>query len=294
MAPEQTSAVPTVNRPHKVLVGVDGSTTAQNALAWASGLALKHDGHVTAVSTWNYPAGALMPVAGYPILPSELMDEHATTRLDALVKSSPHPNVVTEQRVVMGSARMVLAELSTDQELLVVGRTGRRPLTQRLLGSTAAYCAHRSTCPVVVVKDAREPEREICVAVDGSEHSIDALIWALSLGDDHDVIAVYSHDEWELDELPLSGAQQAAIRGRADDIVADAVIAAATRCGVDVNRITTRVLRGDPRTTIVDRSNPQQMLVLGAQGHSGVAGWVLGSLADYAVTHAPGTVAIVR
>lgn len=294
MTANRTSHVDTTNRPHKIIVGVDGSATSQNALAWASALALKHDGHVTAVSTWSYPSAALMPVVGYPVLPSELLEEHARSRLDAFVKASHHPHAVTEQRVIMGSARLVLTELSHDQELLVVGRTGRRALTRRLLGSTATYCAHHARCPIVVVGESTEPEQDILVAVDGSKNSVDALCWALSLGEDRNVTAAFAHDVGQLDMLPLSGAQRAILDARATDIVAKTIDAATAQTGADPGRIASRLLRDDPRTSIVDKADPHDMLVLGAQGHSGAARWALGSLADYAVTHARGTVVVVR
>ena len=137
------------------------------------------------------------------------------------------------------------------------------------------------------------PEENITVAVDGSPSSIDALVWALGLGDSVDT-AAYSHDEWELDDLPLDDTFRADLNARADEMLADAVATAVERAGVDPTRVVRQVMQGDPRTTLVDQADPATLLVMGAQGHSGISRWVLGSLADYAVQHAPGSIAIWR
>ncbi len=145
-----------------------------------------------------------------------------------------------------------------------------------------------------MVRDSIAPERSITVAVDGSPASVDALVWAIELGDEHNTLAVYSHDEWELDEMGLDDTVRADLEAKADELLAQAVETAVQRTGVHEDRIKRQVVHGDPRTTLVDQADPDHLLVLGAQGHSGIARWVLGSLADYAVQHAPGSVAIWR
>ncbi len=280
--------------PQKIVVGIDGSESAANALQWACALATSSDASVSAVMSWNYPAALLMPVVGTPVLPGDVVAETTRAALAEVVEATPTGDVEVDEWVMMGSPRAVLTEASEDHDLLVLGRTGHSRLAQIFLGSTVSYCVRHAECPVVVVHNSVAPEHQITVAVDGSPSSIAALVWALGLGDEHEVLAVYSHDEWELDHLPLDGSVRADLERKADEMLAQAVQSAVDQTGVDESRLTRQVRQGDPRTTLVDQANPAAMLVLGAQGYSGIARWALGSLADYAVQHAPGTVAIWR
>lgn len=278
----------------KIVVGIDGSDSSAASLRWATALAKSQSATVSAVMAWNYPAALLMPVVGTPVLPADFVADSTRTTLNKIVCEAPTANVKIEQGIVMGAPRAVLTEASEDHDLLVMGRTGNSRLQQIFLGSTVSYCVRHADCPVVVVSDATEPETGITVAVDGSPSSIEALVWAIELGDDHEIVAVYSHDEWELDDLPLDDRFRSDLDKKADEMLADAVAAAVERTGVDEGRVKRQVTHGDPRTTLVDQADPDRLLVVGAQGHSGIARWVLGSLADYAVQHAPGTVAVWR
>lgn len=277
-----------------ILVGVDGSETSVAGLRWATSLAARGGDAVSAVMVWNYPPAFMMPLVGAPVLPAEQFAETARNRLRTIIAATDTAGVEIEQAVVMGAARAVLTDASEDKDLLVLGRTGDSRLRQIFLGSTVSYCVRHVECPVVVVRDSTAPEDRITVAVDGSPSSIEALAWALGLGEQHDVLAVYSHDEWELDELALDDEVRRDLDAKAHTMLTEAVKEALARSGADASRVKQQVLQGDPRTTLVDQADPEAMLVLGAQGHSGLARWALGSLADYAVQHAPGTVAVWR
>lgn len=277
-----------------VVVGIDGSDRSQIALQWAAGLARRRGLPLAAISAWNYPAALMMPMVGAPALPADDFRDAAEQRLATTLEATPTDPAVGERHVVMGSPRSVLTEAAERANTLVLGRTGTTRITRAWLGSTAAYCVRHADCPVVITHDATEPEHRIVVAVDGSPSSIDALVWALNLGNDHAVTAVFSHDEWELDELSLDDELRASLDRRATEILNDAVLDACARAGRDESSVLREVRSGDPRSTIVENGDPDALLVLGAHGHSGLARWILGSLADFAVNHSPGTVVIVR
>jgi nucleotide-binding universal stress UspA family protein len=243
--------------------------------------------------TWSYPTAMMMPVVGAPVVPADYVSGATRAKLGVAIAGIPRADLITEEWVVMGAPRSVLSDATEDHDLLVLGRTGNSRLRQLFVGSTAAYCVRHAECPVVVVRDAVAPEGRITVAVDGSPSSIDALVWALSLGDSQ-VAAVYSHDEWELDDLPLDDQFRADLGARAEEMLVYTIAIAVERAGADEARVVYQIMQGDPRTTLVDQAEPDGLLVLGAQGHSGISRWVLGSLADYAVQHAPGSVAIWR
>ncbi len=278
----------------KIVVGIDGSDTATAGLKWAASLAATNDGSISAVMAWNYPAAMMMPIIGTPVLPADFVAETTRATLTNVLAATELPDVPVEEWIMMGAPRAVLTEAAEDHDLLVLGRSGNSRLKELFLGSTVSYCVRHADCPVVVVRSAGAPEHGITVAVDGSPSSIEALVWAIGLGDDHDLLAVFSHDEWELDDMPLDDKVRGELDAKADEMLTKAVKTAVERTGADPARINRQIRQGDPRTTLVDQADAERLLVLGAQGHSGIARWALGSLADYAVQHAPGTVAIWR
>lgn len=275
-------------------MGIDGSDRSARALHWAADLATSTGATISAVMAWNYPAALMMPVVGAPGIPADFVADRARETLAQVVANADVDGASVEQSVIMGAARSALTEESAEHDLLVIGRTGDGRLKQAFLGSTGSYCVRHAECPVVIVGDSTAPEAGITVAVDGSPSSVEALAWAINLGDDHEILAVYSHDEWELDDLPLDDRFRSDLDRAADEMLQKAVDTAVATTGVGTDRVLRQVRQGDPRTTLVDQADPDRLLVLGAQGHSGIARWALGSLADYAVQHAPGTVAIWR
>lgn len=56
------------------------------------------------------------------------------------------------------------------------------------------------------------------------------------------------------------------------------------------------VRNGDPRSVIVDEAKdwPADLIVVGSHGYSGVKRWLLGSVAQSVVSHAPCSVEVVR
>lgn len=283
----------TSTHPMKIVVGIDGSDRSVNGLRWAEALAVESSGTVSAVMSWMYPTDLLLPVVGAPVMPTDIMAGDTRAKLAGIVAMASASDAI-EQRVVMGSSRDVLVGASTDADLLVVGRTGSRGLMRVLLGSTSGYCVRHADCPVAVIGESTTPEERIVVAVDGSSASIDALIGAVGLAGGREVLAVYAHDEWQVNELPIEHGLRTALNERAQDLLDETVDAAVKQGELDDQAILRQVRHGDPRTTIVDQLQPEEMLILGAQGHSGIARWMLGSLADHAALHAPGTVIIWR
>lgn len=107
-------------------------------------------------------------------------------------------------------------------------------------------------------------------------------------------MAAYSHHEWQLHDLDLDGQARKDLDVRAEQMLTEATPAAIETAGANAQRVVCQIMQGDPSTTLIDQADATAMLVFGAQGHSGISRWALGSLADYAVQHAPGSVVICR
>ncbi|GAB2813807.1 universal stress protein [Lentzea nigeriaca] len=155
------------NESRPVVVGVDGSAAAQEALRWAIEDARRRGSRVDAVSAWHPDYGIVIgPVpaeVGMRISP-EAMRAAQQTVLDTAVQEIEGAEGVEIRRVLVeGDPRTVLTEASKNAELLVVGSRGHGPLAEAVLGSVSSYCVHHASCPVVVLR-APKAEKERSVA----------------------------------------------------------------------------------------------------------------------------------
>ncbi len=134
----------------KIVVGIDGSPQASQALRWAVDHADEGD-TIVATLAWSVP-----PVGEgeYPFYDPAEMTIEAKTRIDAIVDevvggSDIGPRVTTA--VHRGHSGRVLIDASEDADLLVVGSRGHGGFVGLLLGSVSTYVVHHARCPVVVV-----------------------------------------------------------------------------------------------------------------------------------------------
>ena len=276
-----------INEQPAILVGIDGSEASRNALSWASKLADRIGARIDTVAAWQLSSSYLMPIVGAPLPPTDLFEEATAQRL-ALAIEMANLAETPGQSVVCGHAGAVIVERSSKYDLVVLGRTGRGRLERMLVGSTARHVARHAHCPVALT-DTAELAANVTVAVDGSPNSIGALRWAAELGDDVAISAVLAHDEWVLEDLPMDHELRVDLDQRAEAELARAV----DESGVDVERVMIELREGDPRRMIVDTAGRNDMLVLGGFGHSVLAG-VVGSLAGYAIEHAPTQLVVWR
>lgn len=271
----------------KILVGVDGSIPARNALRWAGELAAATGAHLDVVTTWSIPTSFLMPIVGGPVPPMEVFEEAART-LVAEEVAAVEPAVAPGQHVVFGPAGATLTERSSHYDLVVIGRTGRGRLSRMLLGSTARNVAAHAVCPVAIIGDHDGPFADVTVAVDGSPNSIGALRWAAQLPDAK-LTCVYAHDERVLEELQLDHELRTELAARAERALDEAIDTA----DIDPDIWRSEVRSGDPRTMIIDAVDDQDLLVIGGLSEGFVAR-VIGSLASYAVEHTAGALVVWR
>jgi nucleotide-binding universal stress UspA family protein len=145
-----------------VVVGVDGSAGAREALRWALAEARLRKSPLRAVHAWmfGYIGGS---VEGYPYwggslgsytsLGVDLKDlyQAAEDLLERALAEVEVEGVEIERQVVQGPAAEVLVNAATPEDLLVVGSRGHGGFADLLLGSVSQQCVHHAPCPVVVV-----------------------------------------------------------------------------------------------------------------------------------------------
>lgn len=82
------------------------------------------------------------------------------------------------------------------------------------------------------------------------------------------------------------------VRKNAEALVARVADALRGR-GLDVE---TKVITGDPRVGIIDEAKAwgADLVLIGSHGYTGIKRWLMGSVAQYVVGHAPCSVEVVR
>ena len=146
----------------KVVVGVDGSAGATQALEWAVAEAGLRKDALHVVHAWMVPLIEAIPDAwliGSPTVgpADEEVYEHlaaaARKVLDGAIDKAkaldPQLEIVGELTEMRPAPALIAA--AGDAELLVVGSRGRGGFTGLLLGSVSAQCVHHAPCPVVIV-----------------------------------------------------------------------------------------------------------------------------------------------
>lgn len=162
---ENTSQDGTSKRAPAVIVGVDGSAGAKEALHWALAEGRLRKSPVRAIHAWTFGyAGG--NVEGYPYwggalgsytsLGVDLSDLHRAAE-DLLERALANvedgiEGIEVERQVVEGPAAEVLVGAAAPGDLLVVGSRGHGGFAGLLLGSVSEQCVHHAACPVVVVR----------------------------------------------------------------------------------------------------------------------------------------------
>lgn len=134
----------------RIVVGVDGSAGAQDALEQAVPLADALDAELDVVSAWQVFYGTIELPSAPTISAEHLRDEARATLREALDAVDTGALVVHEH-ALEGDAATVLLEVAEGADMLVVGSRGRGGLTGLLLGSVSQKCVQHARCPVLVV-----------------------------------------------------------------------------------------------------------------------------------------------
>jgi nucleotide-binding universal stress UspA family protein len=141
-----------------VVVGIDGSETADRAVAWAAryasleGLPLVIAYALPLIGTPEAAPLTFDAGGGFAIVYEHLMDSgHALVAAAAETVTDAYPSVVVTPVVEHNDARQLLLRLAESAALVVMGSRGRGPFRSLVLGSVTAGVAGQAGCPVVVV-----------------------------------------------------------------------------------------------------------------------------------------------
>ena len=137
----------------KIVVGIDGSETATEALRWA----LSHSSAgdlIRAVYVWQVYHGARLEVLSAEDLRQlrPKADRIVREVVDSVLADIDGPVASVEAVSYYGHPGKWLVDLSDEVDLLVVGSRGHGGFRGLLLGSVSTYVVHHADCPVVVIR----------------------------------------------------------------------------------------------------------------------------------------------
>jgi nucleotide-binding universal stress UspA family protein len=282
-----------------IVVGVDGSTSALDAVKWAAQECARHRVPLRLVH------GFLLPTRGYPEIimtgneVRQAMENQARQWLEAAAETAraAAPDVVVETALVLEGPVPLLVDESGEARLVVLGSQGLGGFTGLLVGSTAVALAAHGKCPVVVVRGTAVADGPVVVGVDGSPASEAAIAFAFEAASMRgapltavmtwtDFLVDSAYDEarlaidWEQvaeAELRLLAQRLAGWQEKFPDV-----------------RVDRLVLRDRPVRALLRLAEKAQLLVVGSRGHGGFTGMLLGSTSQALVHHSPCPIAVVR
>jgi nucleotide-binding universal stress UspA family protein len=128
----------------------------------------------------------------------------------------------------------------------------------------------------------------IIVGVDGSGPGHTALAWAVAEARVHGATLV-AVTAWEFPFVPSGPGAGFYVGPSAEDLtgearrILDESLAAIDLEGLSIERV---VEYGSPAGVLLDQVRPDDLLVVGARGHGGFKGLLLGSVSQQCATHA--------
>ena len=289
-----TAQIPTGTRP--VVVGVDGSASAFEAVRWAAVEAERRAA----------PLRLVMVFAGVPDRPrlgeryrKELLERSRKHLLSDAVTAAEWSvsGLQVSAELVVGSPIATLHAESRRAQLLVLGSRGLGGVGGLFVGSVTVALAAHAACPVVVVRgddrDALSPE-PVVVGVDGTPTSEAAIAFAFDAAAARGVplVAVHTWSDFVFDPQLATFIDWAVIE-RNEQVVLSERLAGWSEKYPDVP-VTKVVERGSAADELVERSKRAQLVVVGSRGRGNFIGLVLGSVSHGVLHRSHCPVAVIR
>jgi len=276
-----------------IIVGVDESAGARDALRWAVAEGAIRHAEVLAVLAWGFLDQHSDVLERFNPEYSAADAEAALGRLIEDALPAEQTSAVRRHAVCDLPARALL-DSAANADMLVVGARGLGGFTGLLLGSVSQHCVHHARTPTVIVRNGRdEPSPRIVVGIDGSEHAHRALVWAtdearrrgapLTVVHGYPVLPIgtYPYSTLMIDPTLMSHAADNLMRGALEQI---------DMRGIDVSPVTTS---GGGAQAILEHAENAALVVVGSRGLGALKRLLLGSVATQVVHHAPCSVAVI-
>jgi nucleotide-binding universal stress UspA family protein len=290
----------------RVLVGVDFSAESDAALAHAAVIARRLGASVVLAHVLPLPTDLVEDSSYDPLfragaLSVELTEQHRTGARDLLAQAAARcraMGIECESLLVDDNPSDGLARAADEigAALVVIGSHGRTGFSRFLLGSVAERTVRLCRRSALVARGPA-PEgsgyRRILVATDFSPHAELALDAALELArPEAEIEAVHC---WQTPVLP-AGLPLAPVRGQLEQHVAEAGQSLVERHAAVSQRIRFVPIEATAAEGLCARAQETgaDLIAIGSHGRRGVKRWLLGSIAEVTVRHAPCSVLVAR
>ena len=274
-----------------VIVGVDGSSVSRVAVDWAARDAALRGTTLRLVHILTPPAVMAFPEVPMPPGYLQWQEEEGRALLDTALKTveeaAGDSRIEVTTEMVAGPAVPVLADLSADAQMMVVGCRGRGAFARGLLGSISTGLVHHAKCPVAIIHD-EDPlmphpaQAPVVVGVDGSPSSDRAVAIAFEQASFRgvDLVAVHAWSDSGVFEFP--GVDWSQLQALGETTLSERLAGWQERYpDVLVRRV---VVADRPAHQLLEQAESAQLLVVGSRGWGGFAGMLLGSVST-AVIH---------
>lgn len=280
-----------------VVVGVDGSESALDAVRWAAREARRRGVGLRLVHVYEVPTGYPTGFVDPEVLSVALAGQGQSWLEQARqVAEETVPGLDAEKVEIMAGAVPALVTESRHAAVLVLGTRGLGGFSGLLIGSTAVALAIHAHCPVVVARGAGE-DGPVVVGVDGTPTGEAAIAFAFAEASRRgtDLVAVHTWTDLVM-EAALAGSAAALdfapLEAQAEELLAER-LAGWQEKYPDVS-VTRHVSRERAVTALLRYAEGAQLVVVGSRGRGGFRGLLLGSTSQHLLHHAPCPVAVVR
>lgn len=287
-----------------IVVGIDGSSSALEAVSWAADQAARRRVplrllHTAMLPTMAYASGfattdsffAALDGAGRRYLADAEAEVHRT-----------QPDLQVENSLLREHAAPALIDASRTARMLVLGSRGLGGFTGLLAGSTAVTLAAHGHCPVAVVRgtqggDTPRARQPVIVGVDGSPASEAAVALAFEEASLRGVllIAVHAWTDYSSDvdyAMARIGLDMEQMETEQELVLAERLAGWQEKYpDVTVQRV---IARDRPARHLLEVSARGQLLVVGSRGRGGFAGLLLGSTSQALIHHAQCPLLVAR
>lgn len=286
-----------------IVVGVDGSTQGQLAVAWAAEQAGLEGRALTLVHGTGESRAWWVAGASAGIDVERLQREAATSAGRAVLEQAREtvrtdfPLVEVHTLLQVVDARQALLDLSATASMLVVGSRGRGPVASLVMGSVSAAVTRHAQCPVVVLRprDTTVTPQGILVGVDRSGHSRAAVEFAYRQASIRALPLTVTYcsfgvvvGENDVPEIPYDTPGYEHER-----LILDASINGMSEKFPDV-RVTLTLGRGLVDTYLIDACRVSDMVVVGSHVDRYLWNYLFNRNVDRSIVmHAPAVVAVV-
>lgn len=277
----------------KILCGVEGVPSSDDALIWAARAAALRGWTLELVTATGFPMAAI------DLLYDDAIIQGATTLLEDAASRAREaaPGVQVQVDVDRRVPALALVERSREADLLVVGSHRLTAMERVFSGSLSYQIAAGAHCPVVVVAHLPGPEATgVVVGADGSADAVEAIALAAAEADwtGQDLHVVHAWQEpttfAATDVFPLGVVEQVEEEER---LVLAESVAGLGETYPDLV-VHTHLLHEQAATALLRVAAGASLVVVGSRGRHGVARLLLGSVSHTVVLHASCPVLVAR